>query len=380
MSSGTLTIGSGITVQGQTGYVGYSPEIGGSPSNITVVNQGTIQANVSGGTIYVEDANTPNTGMLNATNGGTLSLQSSNFTPGGVIESDSGSTITIGGTIDNTGLALSPTGTGTVAITGTVDGGTVDVGTGTNLVLAGSTLDNVTLSGNYQLTGTRYIYIQNDLTLDGTLTLGSSDSYGIPVLRERDKPDARRQRHGGLQRHQFGRFARQSIGTLTIGSGITVQGQNGYVGYSPETGGSPGNITVVNQGTIQASVSGGTIYVEDATTPNTGTLNATNGGTLSLQSTNFTPGGVIESDSGSTITIGGTIDNTGPLFAHRHRDRCDHRDGRWWHGRCGHGNEPGSGGQHAGQCDPERQLPVGGQQRPLVGRGRLDARRHRFER
>ena len=53
MSSGTLTIGSGITVQGQNGYVGYSPETGGSPSNITVVNQGTIQADASGGTIYV---------------------------------------------------------------------------------------------------------------------------------------------------------------------------------------------------------------------------------------------------------------------------------------------------------------------------------------
>src|SRR5437588_3977712 len=45
--------------------------------------------------------------------------------------------------------------------------------------------------------------------------------------------------------------------TLTIGSGITVRGQNGYVGYSPYLGGTT-NVAVVNQGTIQADVSAGT--------------------------------------------------------------------------------------------------------------------------
>ena len=43
-------------------------------------------------------------------------------------------------------------------------------------------------------------------------------------------------------------------------AGITVQGQNGYVGYDPHFGGSPAR-TVVNQGTIQADASGGTITV-----------------------------------------------------------------------------------------------------------------------
>ena len=53
------------------------------------------------------------------------------------------------------------------------------MGTGTNLNLANSQLDGVTLSGNYQLAGNSFIYIQNNLTLDGTLTLGSSSSYGV---------------------------------------------------------------------------------------------------------------------------------------------------------------------------------------------------------
>ena len=207
LPSGTLTIAAGITVQGQNGYVGYSPETGGSYSNIAVVNQGTIQASVSGGTITVEADSVQNSGTLDAANGGTLDVYSSSFTTTGTIEADAGSTISIGGTIDNTGLVFAPTGAGTVAITGTVDGGTVNAGTGTTLNLAGSTLDGVTLSGNYQLAGNSSISSRNGLTLDGTLTLGSGSYLRCLVLRQRGKPDARRQRHGDLQRQQLRRFA-----------------------------------------------------------------------------------------------------------------------------------------------------------------------------
>ena len=107
--------------------------------------------------------------------GGTLS---GNVTNAGTLTVAGSGTKALGGTLTNTGT-IEVTGTGEVAITGTINGGTVDVGTGTNLVLAGSTLNNVTLSGNYQLTGNSYIYIENNLTLNGTLTLGSSSSYGL---------------------------------------------------------------------------------------------------------------------------------------------------------------------------------------------------------
>ena len=51
-------------------------------------------------------------------------------------------------------------------------------------------------------------------------------------------------------------FGPNTAATLTIGSGITVQGGSGTVGgyYSADS--------VVNDGTIQADVSGGTITVE----------------------------------------------------------------------------------------------------------------------
>ena len=66
--------------------------------------------------------------------------------------------------------------------------------------------------------------------------------------------------------------------TLTIGSGITIEGQNGSIGYSPWEGGAQ-NGSVVNQGTIQADVSGGTIAINAQPFVNQSSLIGT-GGTL----------------------------------------------------------------------------------------------------
>ena len=300
-------------MQGQSGYVGYSPLTRRlTTANVAVVNQGTIQADVSGGTITVYGTNIQNTGTFDAANSGTLSLQGSGFTNSGVIGSDTGSTISIGGTIDNTGSVFSPTGSGTVTVKGTIEGGTVSVGTGTNVNLASSTLDGVTISGNFTLAGNNVIEIQGGLTLDGTLTLGSGGTYGYLYF-----VGGVNQTLGGSGTVTFSGTSTYDTlgltsGTLTIGSGITIQGQSGYVGYSPLLGGSP---SVVNDGTIEADTSGGTITVEGTNIQNTGTFDAANSGTLSLQGSGFTNSGVIGSDTGSTISIGGTIDNTGSVFS-----------------------------------------------------------------
>ena len=68
-----------------------------------------------------------------------------------------------------------------------------------------------------------------------------------------------------------------------LGPGITIRGQNGYVGYQTCIDGNPGSLTVVNQGTISCDVSGGTIYVVGQTFTNQGILAASNGGQLSVQ-------------------------------------------------------------------------------------------------
>src|SRR5208282_4995491 len=79
----TLTIGSGITVEGQNGTIGYSSAWGG-PQNVSVVNQGVISADVSGGTISIEAQPFSNQGTLTAPIG-TLSLSGTYNLAGGSI-------------------------------------------------------------------------------------------------------------------------------------------------------------------------------------------------------------------------------------------------------------------------------------------------------
>ena len=183
-SSGTLTIGSGIYHPGPERLRRLQPVTGGSPTDITVINQGTIQPDISGSTITIDGTGSQNTGSLEAVDGATLLLE---------------------GTLTNS-ATISVDATSVLSVSGTLTGGTISIQAGGQVV--GGVLNNVTVSGNWQLTGNSLVYIQNNFTLDGTLTLGSSSFLRCPVLRKRDKPDARRQRHGGLQRHEFGRFGR----------------------------------------------------------------------------------------------------------------------------------------------------------------------------
>ncbi len=68
--------------------------------------------------------------------------------------------------------------------------------------------------------------------------------------------------------------------TLTIGEGITVRGQNGFVGYSGYYVG-PQNVSVVNQGTISAEVAGGIISINAQPFSNQGVVESA-AGTLLL--------------------------------------------------------------------------------------------------
>ena len=66
-------------------------------------------------------------------------------------------------------------------------------------------------------------------------------------------------------------------GTLTINAGVLVHGHSGYVGGS--------TYPVINNGTIAADVSGGTINLSSSPFTNNGVLTASNGGTLNALST-----------------------------------------------------------------------------------------------
>jgi hypothetical protein len=91
--------------------------------------------------------------------------------------------------------------------------------------------------------------------------------------------------------------------TLTIGPGITVRGQRGAIGDATDYGGSVANVGVVNQGTIQADVSGGTITINAQPFSNQGTLAATLG-TVSLSGTYALASGTLEFGLSTTNSFG----------------------------------------------------------------------------
>jgi hypothetical protein len=89
-SGATLVIGPGITVRGQSGV------IGAGAANVSVVNQGTISADVNRGTITVAGSSFSNAGQLvESGSGGSISITASTVSSG-LIESDHG-TITFSG-------------------------------------------------------------------------------------------------------------------------------------------------------------------------------------------------------------------------------------------------------------------------------------------
>jgi hypothetical protein len=160
LTSGTeLTIGPNMTITGNNGTIGRSSWFGG-PSNISVINQGTIRATSGGGSLELREVQTTtNTGNLIA-DGGTLIVNGLTGNVGGA-EAINGGVLSLNGnytntqdwTVDASTLNLNGTWTNTATITVTTDstvnlGGTftpADIGTlnrtGGTVNLVG-TLDN----------------------------------------------------------------------------------------------------------------------------------------------------------------------------------------------------------------------------------------------
>jgi hypothetical protein len=86
----TLVIGSGISVRGQNGCIGYNSLLGYGASDGNVVNQGIISADVSGGTITIAGSSFTNYGTLQAENGGVIQPRSSVTVNTGTIVIDTG--------------------------------------------------------------------------------------------------------------------------------------------------------------------------------------------------------------------------------------------------------------------------------------------------
>ncbi len=181
----TLTIGSGITVQGQNGQMGYTPNCWGGPANVSVVNQGTISADVSGGTITVNAQPFTNQGVVESP-AGTLQLAGTLNTAGlGSLQSSNG-LIEVTGYLENSGQTLTLDGTTNVLTLfqgGTIHSGTVVATNGAALIVSGNpTFDGVTVNGVLDVGSSYYranLTVTNGLVLNGTAYVGNPTNGNV---------------------------------------------------------------------------------------------------------------------------------------------------------------------------------------------------------
>ena len=318
---GTLTIGIGIVVQGKGGAIqGYftidaasllarlpRPEGGGTASGGipgTFTNGGTIT--VASGALAMQGPFTNQAGGIVMATGATLTLGSSNYAWSNLGAITATSSITnLGGAFSVAGLgAFTRTG-GTVNLTGsltnsnatlalnsvtgswdlaggTVVGGTITDTGGALLVLtnAGGTLAGVTIPAGTTIDGTEIsnanATVTNGLTLNGVINLGdTANNYGhLFFFLSQALNGSGTINFGASQNNAIYGQGNNGIipGTLTIGSGIVVQGKAGAIqGYFTID-------AVVNDGTI-AETGGGTFNVSGGIP---GTF--TNGGTITVAS------------------------------------------------------------------------------------------------
>ena len=353
-SNSTLTIGPNVTVHGTAGQINNNGP--GTTGSGTFINQGTIRADVAGGSILLNGVGWSNSGTIEAINGSTVTLAgtwsntgtieetASTLNLGGIfglnsllgaLLTRSGGAVNITGTLNNTGtLALDDTTGSWQLAGGTILGGTVSTVGSAKLasILAGNpgTLDGVTLAGTLDLTASSSrARVINDLTLDNGLVNMAQNGYltfeGTQTL-------------GGTGTVAFtdnnasNALYAGSNSTLTIGPNVTVHGTAGQINNNGP--GTTGSGTFINQGTIRADVAGGSILLNGVGWSNSGTIEAINGSTVTLAGTWSNTGtieetastlnlggifglnsllGALLTRSGGAVNITGTLNNTGTL-------------------------------------------------------------------
>jgi len=263
----------------------------GSISGLTLINNGFVYANASGGTLGISGPIT-NNNLMYAQNGGTMAFDNATVTNGaaGLIEAQAGSTVSFvnssvtGGTISSLGSGGIQINGG-VTLTSLTNDGTITAGYNSGNTLSGT----ITNNGQIQFNNTNQV-----LEINGAVTLTGTGSVTMTP---------------GVGSFGNGTTIEGVTGSaiLTNGAQQTIQGAGVIAG-----------LTLVNNGSVLANANGGTLNVS-GTINNNNQMTATNGGTMAFDNATVTNGsaGVLAAQTGSTITLlsssvaGGTLSTTG---------------------------------------------------------------------
>jgi len=257
-----------------------------------LINNGLVNANVSGKTLALTQTNTTNNsgGTLEATNGGTLNLNNTTVNKG-TLSATGGGTLNIGGQLtSSTGSAVNLNGAGgTVNINSATLLGTINGASGTTLVFGGVNAFNATtVTANLDLStnNTARLLMQGANTVTGNISLGTSGANtGLDIYSTND--------------------------ALTINGNLTGFGnvyQDGSGGF------------LVNNGLVSANVSGKTLSLGQSNFATTGATQVTKGATLNVTSTSFTQtagltqvDGVLNLVNAPLALKGGVLDGSGTI-------------------------------------------------------------------
>ncbi len=335
----TVTLDNTVFLHG-VGNIGQARIIGG---NRTLINQGTISADLSGQTLTINPVNFTNQGTLNAINGAILTL-SGNVTNSGTIVANAstlnlngtftggstgvvnatnsainlggnfttaglnqitrvGGTLTLSGTLNNAGtnFALTPA-LGVLTLNGgTISGGTVDNTGGQALAFSNSgsnILNNVIVNGGLTISNSNgTVRLDGGSQINGAVTLSGSNS--LLAFNQDATMTGLTVSMGSAGINAF--VSVEGNHTVTLDNTVFLHGV-GNIGQARIIG---GNGTLINQGIISADLSGQTLTINPVNFTNQGTLNAINGAILTL-SGNVTNSGTIVANA-STLNLNGTF-------------------------------------------------------------------------
>jgi hypothetical protein len=260
--------------------------------NGTLLNNGTVEADISGSVLVLGSTNISGSGAFNAVNGGTLAIVGNANLSNAFINANTGNVNLNGGTVS-----------GTIAST-----------TGTGLTLtpvSSSTLSNLTLNGRLTVNGPGYALLKGVNNLNGETAL-SSTSNGLQLYDNNSKivigPTGNFHGYGAIY-YYFGGGTVQNNGTLSADVPNTT-----LAFYVPRLD-NTGTLAVTDNATLAST---GPIYQTAGSILANGFLNAsvsaTGGdlygrgyilGSVSIDAATVHPGGVNFSDSTGVLSIGG---------------------------------------------------------------------------
>jgi len=248
-------------------------------SQLTFINQGTVNSNQSAGITLNPSGGTTNSGTLEASGGSTLTLSGSTVNnAGGSIQALNGSTVALSSVSINGG-SLATAGTGVIldAAASTLTGPTLSAGSllqvpnNATLTISGTFVNNGNVTLNSTVNNTDLVAVSGGLTLTGGGTVTLTDSPANRIY-----------------------ASSGSISIDNVDNTITGAGQIGL-----------GQLTLTNTGTIIANGTNPLVLNLSNAFTNQGTLIGLGSGGLQFVSGNLTNGGTITIQSGSNVTVSG---------------------------------------------------------------------------